>query len=288
MAEQVSAVEQEWDMVVKPQDGLLELHLKDVWNYRDLIWLFVRRDFVAQYKQTVLGPIWHFMQPMLTTMMFLLIFGNIAKIPTDGIAPAAFYMAGITIWNYFSGSLSSISGTFVSNASIFGKVYFPRLVLPISIVISNLVKFAIQFLLLIAIMIYYHFHGYPVVLSLNLLMIPFLLLHMAVLGLSLGIIVSSVTTKYRDFSVLLGFLVQLMMYASPVVYPLSYLAGKSYKWMINLNPVTPILEEFRFSLFGTGTVEYLVVLYSIGFTLVALVVGLILFNRVEKTFMDTV
>src|SRR4051812_41242383 len=175
--------EQDWDLEVKPQESLFNLHFKDVWNYRDLVLLFVRRDFVSQFKQTVLGPVWQFAQPVLTTLMFMLVFGHFANFPTDGIAPAAFYMAGITLWNYFSGTLTSVSGTFVNNAHIFGKVYFPRLVLPLSVVISNLIKFVIQFLLLVIIIGYYHFHGYPIHIASNLLFIPLLLLQMAALGM---------------------------------------------------------------------------------------------------------
>lgn len=280
--------DEHWDMVIQPKGNLFDLQLKEVWHYRDLMWLFVRRDFVAQYKQTVLGPVWHFIQPILTTLMFLLIFGRIAKIPTDGIAPAAFYMSGITMWNYFSVSLNGTSSTFVNNAGIFGKVYFPRLVLPISVVLSNLVRFAIQFLLLAVVMVYYHFHGFPLHLGFGLLIIPLLLVWLAALGLGLGIIISSVTTKYRDFTVLLGFVMQLMMYASPVVYPLSFLENKSYKWIINANPITPILEAFRLALFGRGTVEMHSVVYSVAFTLIALLIGIVMFNKVEKSFMDTV
>lgn len=277
-----------WDMIIEPKASLFNLQLKEVWHYRDLMWLFVRRDFVAQYKQTVLGPVWHFIQPILTTLMFLLIFGQIAKIPTDGIAPVAFYMSGITMWNYFSTSLINTSNTFVSNASIFGKVYFPRLVLPVSVVISNVVKFGIQFLLLTAVIIYYHFHGFPFIISSKLLFIPFLLILMAGLGLGLGIIISSLTTKYRDFNVLLGFAVQLMMYAAPVVYPLSYLKNTRYKWIIEINPLTSVIEAFRLALFGKGTVELHSIIYSIVFTIAALLVGTVMFNKVEKSFMDTV
>ena len=280
--------DQDWDLEIKPKDRILDLHLADVWHYRDLMWLFVRRDFVAQYKQTVLGPVWHFIQPILTTVMFLLVFGKIAKIPTDGIAPAAFYMAGITVWGYFSGALTSTSNTFVGNAGIFGKVYFPRLVLPLSVVISNVVKLGIQMLLLILVIGYYHFNGYPFHFHWQLVLIPLLVFQLALLGLGLGIIISSVTTKYRDFNVLLGFAIQLFMYVTPIVYPLSFLEGKSYKWLINANPLTPVVETFRLAIFGVGTVTPLSVAYSIGFTLVALFGGIVLFNRVEKTFMDTV
>jgi lipopolysaccharide transport system permease protein len=280
--------DQEWDRIVRPKANLFDLHLKEVWNYRDLIMLFVWRDFVSQYKQTILGPVWQFVQPALTTLIFLLLFNKIAKISTDGIAPVAFYMAGITMWNYYSTCLTSISNTFVSNAYIFGKVYFPRLVLPISLVISNIVRFGIQFLLLVVVMVYYHFNGYPLHIGLKVLLIPVLLIQMAALGLGLGIIISSVTTKYRDFAVLLAFAIQLLMYATPVVYPLSYIKGQSYKWIIDINPLTSIMESFRFVLFNKGTVEIHSVLYSIAFTIVALLIGIVLFNRVDKTFIDTV
>ncbi len=279
---------QDWDLEIKPHDKLFNLHLKEVWAYRDLMWLFVRRDFVSQYKQTILGPVWHFIQPILTTAMFLLVFGKIAKIPTDGIAPAAFYMAGITFWGYFSTALGGTSSTFVGNASIFGKVYFPRLVLPISVVISNIVKLGIQLLLLTVVIVYYNFRGYPFHFHWQLLMLPLMVVQLAALGLGLGIIISSVTTKYRDFAVLLGFAMQLFMYITPVVYPLSFLAGKSYKWLILANPLTPVMETFRLALFGVGTVTTISMLYSIGFTIIALLGGVVMFNRVEKTFMDTV
>ncbi len=277
-----------WDILIEPKGKPFDLKLKDVWHYRDLMWLFVRRDFVAQYKQTVLGPLWHFIQPVFTTLIFLLIFNKIAKIPVDGIAPPAFYMSGITIYNYFSACLNNTSNTFINNAHIFGKVYFPRLVLPLSVVLSNIVKFVIQFLLLVIVIVYFNFHGYPVHLSPTLLLIPVLLLWLAAFGLGLGIIISSITTKYRDFNVLLGFAVQLLMYATPIVYPLSYLKNTGYKWIIDINPLTPVIELFRYALFQKGTIEPNGVLYSVAFTLVSLFIGILMFNRVEKTFMDTV
>ena len=282
------AEEQVWDREVKAKANLFDLHLKEVWNYRDLIMLFVWRDFIAQYKHTILGPAWQIIQPAITTGIFLLLFNKIAKIPTDGIAPIAFYMAGITTWNYFSSCISNISTTFVANAYIFGKVYFPRLVLPISFVISNLIKFGLQFLLLVIVMIYYHFNGYPIHLSSNLFFIPLLLIQLAALALGLGIIISSVTTKYRDFAVLLGFTLQLMMYVTPVVYPLSYVTDERYRWLIEINPVTNIIESFRLCLFNVGSVTLKGELFSIGFTGIVLMVGIVLFNRVEKTFIDTV
>jgi lipopolysaccharide transport system permease protein len=278
-----------WDLEIKSKNNLFDIKLNEVWRYRDLMWLFVRRDFVAQFKQTVLGPLWHVIQPVLTTVMFLLLFGKIAKLSVDGIEPTLFYLSGITIWTYFSTCLTNTSNTFVTNAPIFGKVYFPRLVLPISIVISNMAKFAIQFgLLLVAIIWFRIFKAVPIQLSIYWLAIPFLIFLLAGIGLGCGIIVSSVTTKYRDFSLLLIFVVQLGMYATPIVYPLSSVKGSTVEWVMNLNPLTPIVEAFRFSLFGKGTVEAGGILYSVIFTVVSLVIGAITFNRVEKTFMDTV
>lgn len=279
---------QEWDREVNSKAKLFDLHLKELWNYRDLVMLFVRRDFLSQFKQTILGPAWQFIQPALTTLIFLLLFHKIAKIPTDGVPPVLFYMAGITLWNYFSVCLVSISNTFINNAYIFGKVYFPRLVSPISMVISNLIKFGVQFLLLIIVMIYYNFNGYPIHAGFKMLLIPLLLIQVAALSLGLGIVISSATTKYRDFGVLLSFAVQLLMYATPVVYPLSYIKGESYKWIIDVNPLTPIMESFRFALLNKGTVDAHSLVYSIGFTLIILLSGIFLFNKVEKTFIDTV
>lgn len=283
-----STKERSWDLIIQPKTRLLELNLKEVWHYRDLVMLFVKRDFIAQFKQTILGPVWHLIQPILTTIMFLLIFTRIARISTDGIQPTLFYMSGITIWNYFSTSLTGTSSTFVTNAPIFGKVYFPRLVLPISIIISNIIRFGIQFLLLLVVMIYYSFKGYPLVISVNWFIIPVVILMMAGIGLGLGIIISSLTTKYRDFSVLLTFAVQLGMYATPIAYPLSFLEDKSYKWLILANPLTPLVEAFRYGLFGKGTFDLHSLGYSLAFMIIVLFFGIIIFNRVEKSFMDTV
>ena len=277
-----------WDQVIEPKSKLLDLNLKEVWRYRDLLWLFVKRDFVAQYKQTILGPIWHFIQPIFTTLMFLFIFGKIANIPTDGIDAIPFYMSGIAIWNYFSACLTSTSSTFVANAGIFGKVYFPRLVIPLSTVLSNIVRFGIQFLLLLAVMTWYgiknkHFHF-----GASWLLIPLLVMMMAALGLGLGIIISSLTTKYRDFTILIGFGVQLLMYATPIAYPLSYLKDKPYAAWIAWNPLTPVVEAFRYALFGTGTIDTAGLLYSGTEIAVFLFLGMLIFSKVEKTFMDTV
>ncbi|WP_242919081.1 ABC transporter permease [Pontibacter liquoris] len=290
MASTQSAVSEEenWDLVIEPRAHLFDLKLKEVWNYRDLLVLFVKRDFKAQYKQTILGPLWHFIQPIFTTVVFLVVFSNIANIPTDGIPPILFYLSGITIWNYFASCLTATSNTFVANAGIFGKVYFPRLIIPLATVLSNLVKFGIQFLLLLGLLFYYTLQGYTFHIGGGLLILPLLLVLLAGLGLGLGIIISSLTTKYRDFTVLIGFAVQLLMYATPVVYPLSFLANKSYRWFINWNPLTPLVEAFRFALFGQGTFTASAILYSFAFMLVILLIGLLTFSKVERTFMDTV
>jgi lipopolysaccharide transport system permease protein len=289
MSEMLSDKQEQWDLVIEPKSHLLQLNLKEIWRYRDLLQLFVRRDFVAQYKQTILGPIWHIIQPVFTTLIYLLIFSRIANIPTDGIEPPIlFYMSGITIWNYFSACLTNTSTTFTANAAIFGKVYFPRMVLPLSIVISNIVRFGIQFLLLLVFMFFYYFKGYPIHVSFTWLFIPVLIFIMAGIGLGLGIIISSLTTKYRDFAVLLTFAIQLGMYATPIVYPSSFLLNTSYKWIIEINPLSSIVECFRFSLFGKGTFTAGNLAYSGIFMLVVLFIGTIIFNKVEKSFMDTV
>ena len=285
---QVEYADADWDMVIQPKGSLFDVNLKEVWKYRDLMLLFVKRDFIAQYKQTILGPIWHLVQPVLTTIMFLLIFGRIAKISTDGIHPILFYMSGITIWNYFTACLNNTSRTFIDNAGIFGKVYFPRLVLPLSVVISNIIKLGIQMGLLLLAMIYFHFNGYPMTLTYNWIYLPFIIVLIAFMGLGLGIIISSLTTKYRDFSVLLTFVVQLGMYATPIAYPMSFLQDKSFGWIIRLNPLSSIVEAFRYCLFNRGTFDAQGILYSVGFTIIVLFFGVLIFSKVERSFMDTV
>ena len=276
-----------WDQVIEPKGKFLDLNLKEVWRYRDLLVLFVKRDFVAQYKQTILGPLWHFIQPIFTSLMFLFVFGKIANIPTDGIQPIVFYLASITIWNYFSSCLTATSNTFVANAGIFGKVYFPRLVIPLSTVMSNMVKFGIQFLLLLGVMTFFGIQSGQFYFGASWLLIPLLVLMMAGMGLGLGIIISSLTTKYRDFTVLIGFAVQLLMYATPVAYPLSFLGGK-YAAVIRWNPLTSIVETFRYALLGKGTLDVPGLLYSGGFIVIVLFLGMVIFSKVERTFMDTV
>jgi lipopolysaccharide transport system permease protein len=278
-----------WTEEISPKTSLLDIRLGEVWRYRDLLVMFVRRDFVAAYKQTILGPLWHFIQPILTTVMFLIVFGKIARIPTDGVEAIPFYMSGITIWNYFASCLGGTSNTFVGNASIFGKVYFPRLIMPLSVIISNIIKFAIQFLLLLSVLIYYgvtkgNFHF-----GTSWLLIPVLVLLMAGLGLGFGIIISSLTTKYRDFSVLISFGVQLLMYATPIAYPASYLAEKSkYAYLIHYNPLTAVVEGFKYAVFGTGSFQINNLLYSFIWMIISLFIGIIVFNKTEKSFMDTV
>lgn len=278
----------DWDLEIRPKKSVFDINVKELLRYRDLILLFVKRDFVAQYKQTILGPLWHLIQPILTTLIFLLVFGRIARIGTDGIPPILFYVTGITLWNYFSTCLTATSNTFVGNAAIFGKVYFPRLVMPLSITISNLVKLGIQFALVVAVMIYYHFHGFLIRPTTYWLMLPFIVLFMAGIGLGMGIIISSLTTKYRDLTYLLGFGVQLGMYATPVVYPVSYIKGQSFGWIIAWNPLTPVMEGFRYCLYGQGTVSVGELLGSLLFMFIVLICGILLFNKIESSFMDTV
>jgi lipopolysaccharide transport system permease protein len=272
---------------MRPKTGWFDLHLSDLWRYRDLTMLFVWRDFVAQYKQTILGPLWHIIQPLFTTLLFTLIFGKVAKLPTDSLPPMLFYMAGITCWNYFAECLNRSSGTFIQNAGIFGKVYFPRLCVPVSVVISNIIKFGIQFALFLAFMAYYYAKGAPIHPSALVFLTPVLVLIMAALGLGTGIIVSSLTIRYRDLQVLITFGVQLAMYATPVIYPLSMVSEK-HRWLVLANPMSALVETFRTAFLGAGTFDGLSLLYSAAATLVILFIGILLFNHVERTFMDTV
>ncbi|MEQ1554446.1 MAG: ABC transporter permease [Ferruginibacter sp.] len=280
--------DEHWDEIIEPRSKLFDLRLKEVWRYRDLLILFVKRDFAAQYKQTILGPLWHLIQPVFTTIVFLFVFKSIAGIQTDGINATLFFMSGITIWNYFSACLTGTSNTFVANAGIFGKVYFPRLVIPLSTVLSNIIKFVIQFFVLFLVMVWIGFKEQYFYFGATWLLIPLLVVMMAGMGLGLGIIISSLTTKYRDFTVLIGFAVQLLMYLTPIAYPLSILKGKSYAWLLQYNPLTPIVEAFRYALLGKGSFEPLHLLYSAIFILTTLFFGAVIFNKVERSFMDTV
>jgi lipopolysaccharide transport system permease protein len=277
-----------WDMIISPKRNLLDLRLGELWHARDLVMLFVRRDFVSVYKQTILGPLWYPIQPLLTTVVFTVIFNSIAKLPTDSLPPFLFYMSGTVVWAYFASCLTKTSETFVGNANLFGKVYFPRLAVPVSILISNLITFLIQFAFFLAFMLYFVLTGTGIQVNwLWIALSPVLLLMMAGLGLGLGIIVSSLTTKYRDLRFLVQFGVQLLMYATPVIYPISTIPTR-FQWIILANPMTPIVEAFRYAFLGAGTVNLPSLVYSFGFMLVVVFIGTLIFNRVEATFMDTV
>ena len=278
-----------WDMVITPHRGWFDLNIDEIWSYRDLLWLFVKRDFTTFYKQTILGPLWFFIQPLISTIVFSIIFNRVAKIPTDEIPPNLFYMSGIIAWNYFSNCLTATSNTFTMNSSLFGKVYFPRIILPLSKVISGLATFSIQFIMFFGFYIYYLNIGNnyinPSLYTLSLL--PIMIIQMAMLGLGLGMIISSLTTKYRDLSYLVTFGTQLLMYASPIVYPLSVVPEK-FKGLIIANPMTPIIEGFRQAFIGKGHLELGMLSYSVMFTLITLFFGILVFNKVEKSFIDTV
>ena len=285
---EITATDNNWTEVITPKKGVFEINFKEIWQYRDLVMLFVRRDFVSTYKQTILGPIWFFIQPLFTSLIFIIIFTRIARLSTDGLPPLLFYLAGITIWNYFSECLSKTSNVFVANANIFGKVYFPRLSNPLAIIISNLIKFGIQLLLLVVILGYYIYNEQiNFTLRPEIALLPYLILLMALLGLGLGIIFSSLTTKYRDLTFLLQFGIQLLMYATPVIYPLSSATGK-LKTILSLNPLTPIVESFRRIILGQEILDYTSIIYCSIFTFLTLFVGIVVFNQVEKSFMDTV
>jgi len=277
----------EWTLVIRPKSGWLDLHLADLWRYRDLVMMFVRRDFFSLYKQTVLGPLWFIIQPLLTTLTFTVVFGNIAQLSTDGLPKVLFYLSGVTAWNYFSECMVKTSETFNQNSAIFGKVFFPRLAVPLSVVLSNLIKFGIQLGLFLCFYFYFLAGDYNIRPTSALFLLPVLLLMMAGLGLGTGIIVSSLTTRYRDLRFLVQFGTQLLMYTTPVIFPLSKIPEK-YQWMVAANPMTSIIETFRYGFLGTGTFSWEMLTYSAVVTVVILAVGVVLFNHVEKTFMDTV
>ncbi len=278
---------EKWDLVILPKRGWFDLHLRDLWRYRDLISLFVKRDFVTFYKQTVLGPLWYIIQPVLITIVFTVIFGKIARISTDGVPRFLFYLAGNVAWGYFANCLNQTSNTFVKNAGVFGKVYFPRLTVPVSIVIINLVKFGIQLTLFIGFYIYFIADGSAVRPTLLILLLPALIFQMAVLGLGAGILVSSLTTKYRDLTFVMSFAVQLWMYASSVVVPASEVPER-FLYFYMMNPMASVIEMFRYSFFGVGVVNPVCICISWAVTLVIFFGGVVLFGRIEKSFMDTV
>ena len=278
----------DWDLIIEPRQPWFDLHLQDLWRYRDLIALFVRRDFVALFKQTVLGPVWFVLQPLLTTLMFTIVFGNIAKLSTDGLPKILFYMSGSILWQYFAACLSSTSNTFRGNAHIFGKVYFPRLAVPVSVVISQMLKLALQLLFFLGFLAYYKMTGSVVNLTRAVWLLPGLVLIMAALGLGVGLILSALTTKYRDLQFLLQFGVQLLMYTTTVIYPLSAIQGGHSRLFILANPMTPIIEAFRYAFLGTGSFSWLHLSYSAGAAASLLFIGILMFTKIERTFMDTV
>ena len=286
----IKEVDENWDLEIKPQNHLFELHLVDVWRYRDLLGLLVRRDFVSFYKQTILGPLWFFIQPLFTTIIYTFIFGNLADISTDGLPQPLFYMAGITAWNYFADCLTKTSTVFKDNASIFGKVYFPRLIMPLSIVVSNLVRFGVQMLLFFILLAYYYINGANFQISTYIFLFPLLVLLMALQGLGLGLIITALTTKYRDLAFLVTFGVQLLMYTTTVIFPLSIAIIKypKYSWIIEYNPMTPIIEGFRLGFLGQGSFSWASLGYVSLVTFCLTFFGLVTFNKVEKTFVDTV
>ncbi|MDB4902132.1 MAG: transporter permease [Mucilaginibacter sp.] len=283
-------VEENWDIEITPANSLFDLKLRDVWHYRDLLLLLVRRDFVAFYKQTILGPIWFFVQPVITILMYTVVFGNLAGIPTDGVPKPLFYLAGTIVWNYFADCLTKTSAVFRDNAGLMGKVYFPRLIMPLSIVLSNLIKFAVQLVLFIVLMVFYWAKGALIVPNELVLLFPLLIILIAAQGLGLGMITSAVTTKYRDLSFIISFGVPLLMYTTTVIYPLSEVLKKyqNYSWFIKLNPLTAIIETFRYGFLGKGSFTWGLLGISSLITVVILFLGIIIFNRVEKNFVDTV
>ncbi|MBR2451219.1 MAG: ABC transporter permease [Paludibacteraceae bacterium] len=285
----MAEIEQGWTTEIRPKDKLLSVDFKEIWQYRDLMMLFVKRNIITQYKQTILGPLWYVIQPLMTTVMYMVVFGGIAKISTDGLPQPLFYLAGISFWQYFADCLTKTSNTFVNNAGIFGKVYFPRLVTPLSDVISNLVRFGIQFALFLIVYLYYFiFTDANIQPNLYALLLPVLVIMLAGLALGFGILFSSMTTKYRDLQLLLSFFVSLWMYATPVIYPLSTITNEKLRLVMQLNPLTGIVEFFKYGMLGVGNHEWWMLGYSFGFMVVLLALGIVVFNKVQKSFMDTV
>lgn len=281
--------DQQWTTVIRPKEKLLSVDFKEIWQYRDLLTLFVKRNIITQYKQTVLGPLWYVIQPMMTTVMYMVVFGGIAKISTDGLPQPLFYLAGICFWQYFADCLNKTSNTFVANAGIFGKVYFPRLITPLSDAVSNLVRFSIQFTLFLAVYLYYQlFTDVQIHTNWYALLIPVLVVMLAGLALGFGILFSSMTTKYRDLQLLLSFFVSLWMYATPVIYPLSTITNPKLMLVMQLNPLTGIIEFFKYGMLGVGCHEWWMLGYSFAFMVVLLGFGIVVFNKVQRSFMDTV
>ncbi len=280
--------EENWTTIIKPQTKLWEVDFKELWRYRDLWAMYVKRDIITQYKQTVLGPLWFLIQPALTTIMYMVVFGGIAGISTDGLPQPLFYLAGICMWQYFADCLNKTSSTFIQNQNIFGKVYFPRLVAPLSTITANLVKLGIQLLLFLIIYLYYIIIGVNVAPNWAILLFPLLVIMLAGLALGFGIIISSLTTKYRDLTILFTFVVQLWMYATPIIYPLSTITNEKIKLCMMINPITSIVETFKYGFLGVGEFSWGMLGYSFGFMVVLLAIGIMMFNKVQRSFMDTV
>lgn len=276
-----------WTIEIKPKKKLLDVDLKGIWRYRDLYYMYVKRDIITVYKQTILGPLWFLIQPILTTIMYMFVFGGLAGISTDGVPQPLFYMSGILLWNYFNAAFMVSSNVFTANASVFGKVYFPRLIVPLSGITSNLIKFGIQLVLFIGIYLYYYLQGVNLTINWSILLFPILILMIALHAMSWGLIISALTTKYRDLTQLVAFGIQLFMYLTPVIYPLSA-APEKYRIFISLNPLTPIFETFKYSCMGSGSLDWIGLGYSFIVLMITLFLSIIIFNRVERNFMDTV
>ena len=277
----------DWNTVIDADDGRYMPDLRGVWQYRDLVMLFVRRDTIASYKQSLLGPLWFVIQPLMTTLVFTIVFGGIISLPTDGLSPFLFYFSGILCWQYFVANLNRTSDTLTLNAALYSKVYFPRLVTPASTVISNLIIFGIQFAVFIVVLCFFTFRGAPVHPSASVVLLPLLLLQIAAFGIGVGLIVSTLTTRYRDLNYMLGYLLQLWMYATPIVYPLSQVPQK-WLWLFYLNPMTAVVQTFRHSLLGSEAPSIWMTSYSVAISTLAIGIGLVLFTRIERTFMDTI
>lgn len=284
----MSEKEEHWDLTITPRDRLLTIDWKEIWRYRDMYVLFVERNFRTAYKQTILGPLWFIITPVLSVIVYATVFGGIANIPTDGIPPILFYLLGISVWGYFSSSLSATSNSFVSNADIFGKVYFPRIIMPLVAVTTNLLSFAIQLAIFAAFYIYYAATGTELMIHWQIVLFPVLMLILALMAVGFGMIFSSMTTKYRDLQIMLAKIISLWVYITPVIYPLSMVTNEKLHLAMSLNPVTPVMEAIKYSLLGQGQFSWLWLGYSVAFTAVLLVFGLMMFNKVQKSFMDTV
>jgi len=278
---------EKWTTIIKPKKGIFDFDFGEIISYKDLLIMYVKRDITTQYKQTILGPLWFFISPLLTTAMYMVVFGGIAKIPTDGIPQPLFYLSGICLWNYFSVCLTINSNTFVNNAGVFGKVYFPRIIMPLRTVISCLITLGIQLILFLGVYVYYILQGFPVAPNIFILLVPVLIIMLAGLSIGFGIISSSLATKYRDLRILLGFIVQLWMYATPIIYPLSMMSPNR-QWIAALNPITSIVETFKYATLGRGIVSWTHLGYSFAFMCVVMTIGILMFNRVQRSFMDTV